>query len=217
MTRLFKNKAYYENSDWVVNELEKEINSGLEILNKIDRPIVTFLGSHKTNKEHAYFDHAWDMGKRLGEEGYAIVTGGGPGIMFAANEGARQADAPSIGLQAGILKNEKVDDIVFTDSFSFHFLFARRFLLSIKSEAIVVYPGGYGTLNELFEYLTLIQTGIVDKVPVICVGRDYWQKLFDWLREFPLQEGYFIKGERDLELVTFADTEEEVLEAIRKE
>lgn len=214
MTRLLKNKTYYENSDWVIKELAKEIDAGLDILNKIDKPIITFLGSHKANREHSYFNHAWDMGKRLGEEGYAILTGGGPGIMFAANEGARQAEAPSIGLQAGIIKNEKVDDIVFTDSFSFHFLFARRFLLSIKSEAIVVYPGGYGTLNELFEYLTLIQTGIVDKVPVICVGRDYWQKLFDWLRDFPLKENYFIKGERDLELVTFADTEEEVLEAI---
>jgi uncharacterized protein (TIGR00730 family) len=214
MTRLSKNKTYLQNSAETVKAIENELNSGIEILSKIDKPLVTFLGSHKTPRGSDYFTHAYKLAYKLGQDGFGVLTGGGPGIMQAANEGAREAGAPSLGFRAGLIKNEAVEETTFSEMFSFDFLFTRRFFLAIKSEAILVYPGAFGTFNEMFEYLTLIQTGLVDKVPVICVGKTFWQGLLDWLKTSPLKDGYFIEGEVDLRLMSFADTEEDILKII---
>ena len=127
----------------------------------------------------------------LVKRGYAILSGGGPGIMHAANSGAMEAGAPSIGLRAELLEEQEVTDKIFTHKLSFHFLFTRRFIMSIKSEALVFYPGGYGTLNELFDYAVHMQTNIIDTVPIICVNKKYWQGLFDWLKENPLKKDFF--------------------------
>jgi len=214
-SRLVKNKAYLDDAENTRKAIEAEFNAGIEILSKIDKPLVTFLGSHITPPESEYYQHAYDLAYKLGEEGFGVLTGGGPGIMAAANEGARDAGAPSLGFKAGLIKNESVENTVFSDKFSFNFLFTRRFFLAIKSEAIIVYPGAFGTLNELFEYLTLIQTDLVDKVPVVCVGKKYWQGLFDWLKSSPLEEGYFSEGEVDMRLMSFADSEDEILNLIK--
>lgn len=212
----FKTNKKYLNSKWTIREVSKEIDDGLKLLNKIDEPIITFLGSHKPKPNNKYYKHAYNLAKQLGKEDYAIVTGGGPGIMEAANKGAADAGAISIGVIASLLKGEKVKKEFFTRRLSYQFLFVRRFILSLKSNALVFYPGGFGTLNEFFEYLVLIQLAFIDRVPVICVDRKYWKSLFDWLNTVPKKEGFYINPEKDLTIVQFADTPEEVIQIIKK-
>lgn len=214
MSRLHKNKQYYTKTDWTVDKVREEINSGLKLLNKIDNKIITFFGSHRATENSKYYQHCEKVSFELGKRGYAILSGGGPGIMHAANSGATKAKVPSIGLKAELLKGEKVKDHIFTHELSFHFLFVRRFIMSIKSEALIFYPGGYGTLNELFEYAVLMQTGIVDNVPIICVNKKYWQGLFDWLEGNPLKEDFFIHNIKDLNLLHFVDDVDEIISII---
>jgi len=214
MSRLHKNKQYFANVDATVDKVREEINSGLALVNQIDKPIITFFGSHKVSPESTYYQHAQKVAHEFGKDGYAILSGGGPGIMHAVNTGATEVGAPSIGLRADLLKGERVNDPIFTHDYAFHFLFARRFIMSIKSEALIFYPGGYGTLNELFEYAVLMQTGIVDTVPIICVNKKYWNGLFDWLKNNPLKEDFLINDIRDINLLHFAENFEEIKKLI---
>jgi len=216
MTRLRKNKKYFSKTSWTSKKIHEEIEAGLSLLNKTENKIVTFFGSHKTRKESHYYNHCRKVAYSLGKQGYAVISGGGPGIMQAANTGAMQAKAISIGLKADFLKGEKVDDDIFTHILTFHFMFVRRFILSIKSEALIFYPGGFGTLNELFEYAVLMQTGVVDKVPIILVDRQYWESLFKWLKAKPKKNNFFINTKKDLDLFYFADDLDEILDIIKK-
>ena len=214
MSMLHKNKQYYEKTDWTVDKVQKEINDGLALLNGINTKIVTFFGSHKVAHDSEYYQHCRRVAFELGKKGYAILSGGGPGIMHAANSGATEAKTRSIGLRAELLANEKGDGSLFTDELSFHFLFVRRFVMSIKSEALIFYPGGYGTLNELFEFAVLMQTGIVDTVPIICVNRKYWHGLFEWLEDNPLRKDFFMHDIKDLRLLYFVDELDEIIKLI---
>ncbi|MBN2042518.1 MAG: TIGR00730 family Rossman fold protein [Candidatus Aenigmarchaeota archaeon] len=216
MTRMHKNAEYYSNTEWTVSKVREEINDGLSLLNRIDRKIITVFGSHRVKPDNKYYDHCKKTAFELGKRGYAIMSGGGPGIMHAANSGAKEAGAPSIGLRAELLKGEKINDPIFTEEMSFHFMFVRRFIMSIKSEALIFYPGGFGALNELFEYLVLMQTGIVDTVPIICVNRNYWNGLFEWLKNNPLKEDFLINDDKDMGLIHFADSPEEIIDIIEK-
>jgi len=214
MSKLKKNKEYYSKTDWTVEKVREEINEGLALLNKTDKEIITFFGSHRVGNNSEYYKHCEKVAFELGKKGYAILSGGGPGIMHAANSGATKAGTTSIGLQAELLKGEKVTDKIFTNEYSFHFLFVRKFIMAIKSEALIFYPGGYGTLNELFEYAVLMQTGIVDKVPIICVNKKYWGGLFEWLKNNPLEKDFFIRDVEDLNLIHFVDNLEEILDIL---
>jgi hypothetical protein len=215
MSLLKKNKIYFDNAPWVADELKKEIDGGLAILKAVDKPLITYLGSHIAKKDEYYYKHAEKLAQDLGKIGYGAVTGGQNGVVYAANEGAKKSGMPSIGFKAGLLaKDNPVNELVFTESYSFYFVFARRFLLSIKSEALIFYPGGYGTLSELFEYVKLMQSGIVDTVPIICIGREYWADLIGWLKKKVLAEGYLVRGEKDIELIYVVDTVEEVLKIV---
>ncbi|MCR4368449.1 MAG: TIGR00730 family Rossman fold protein [archaeon] len=211
-----KNSEYFSNVEKTVYKAGEEISAGLNLLQKIDKPIVTFFGSHRVASSHPNYVHAKDLAKGLGERGFAIASGGGPGIMHASNSGAMEANAPSLAFKAELLKGEKVTDKIFTDELSFHFLFVRRFIMSIKSSALIFYPGGYGTLNELFEYAVLMQTGIVDTIPLICVNKNYWNGLFNWLKKNPLEKDYFIRGENDLDLLHFIDDKDEIYSLLKK-
>lgn len=210
MSRLHINRQYL-NPDWTVGKAQGELQAGLALLNKIDARIVTFFGSHLTPHGSKYYADCKSLAFELGKNGYAILSGGGPGIMHAANSGAMEAGAHSIGLKAELLEGEEVSDSIFTETLSFKFLFARRFIMSIKSEALIFYPGGYGTLNELFEFAVLMQTNIVDTVPMICVEKAYWNGLFEWLRGNPLRREFLPHGLQDLNLLHFADKNEEIL------
>jgi uncharacterized protein (TIGR00730 family) len=211
-----KPNSKYLKSEYTTKRVTKEIEQGLGLLNGIDAPIITILGSHKPKLGNKYYNHAYKLAHMLGEMDYAIVTGGGPGIMEAANKGAADASAISVGVRAALLKNEKVDHKYFTKQISYHFLFVRRFILSLKSNALVFYPGGLGTLNELFEYLVLIQLAFIDRVPVICVDKKYWKGLFDWLDKNPKKAGFYIDNKADTSIVQFADSQEEVIKLIKK-
>lgn len=215
MSRLSRNKRYFEDAGRITSEVESEISKGLYLLSKIKQPIVTIFGSHRATKDNPFWGHAHQAAKQLGRDGYAIMTGGGSGFQYAANLGAKEVGATSIGLQAALLKKEVIDDLVFTDAFSFQFLFARRFLLAIKSEALIFYPGGYGTLNEFFEYLTLIQTGIVDRVPIICVGKEFWSGLVAWLRDKPLALEYFTHT-TDPDLITIVEEVDQAIALVKE-
>ncbi len=216
MSRLHKNKQYYSETARTTEKVREEINKGLAVLNDVDENIIAFFGSHKVNKDSEYYKHCKNVAHELGKKGYAILSGGGPGIMHAANSGAKESGTNSIGLKAELLSGERVTDPIFTKELSFHFLFVRRFIMSIKSEALIFYPGGYGTMNELFEYAVLMQTGIVDKVPIICVNKKYWEGMFDWLKNNPLKEDFFIHDIRDLNLLHLVDDYEEILKLIEK-
>ncbi len=208
------NKAYLD-TKYTADLASKEITEGLEMLKTITVPIVSVFGSHKPVAGDHFFDMAREFGRKAGESGYAVVTGGGPGIMQAANEGATDAKAPSIGIKAGLIKGEDMNEHIFTNEISYHFLFVRRFILSIKSDALVFFPGGYGTLNELFEFIVLIQLGFIDRVPIICVDREFWQGMFKWLESKPKLLGYYIESQQDLKLIQFADSADEAIKLLK--
>lgn len=214
MSRLHRNKQYFSDASWTAEQVRREINQGLSLLNKIENEIITIFGSHRVSPGSHYYEHCRKLAYLLGKKGFAIITGGGPGIMQAANFGATQAQVPSIGLRAELLKGEQVLDPIYTDELSFHFLFVRRFIMSIKSEALIFYPGGYGTLNEIFEYAVLMQNKIVDRVPIFCVNRPYWQGLFDWLTANPLKKDFLKNKLSDLKLIHFVDSADEILDVI---
>jgi hypothetical protein len=213
MTELSKNRQYYTHIGKTAGTVDKEISSGLKMLEKVDRKIISVFGAHITSEDNKTYKHCEETAYRLGMKKYAIITGGGPGIMRAANSGATRAKTVSIGFKAGLLKKEQsVDEEIFTHVQSFRFLFTRRFCLAIKSHALIFYPGGYGTLNEFFEYVTLIQTGMADPVPVILVDKKYWNGLLKWLKEQTLKEGFI--GAEHLKDIYLVDTTEEVLKIV---
>jgi uncharacterized protein (TIGR00730 family) len=210
-----KNRQYFRDIVKTVSEVDKEIAEGLRILEGVDRKIISIFGSHIPSKKDKYYIHCEKTGYLLGLKKYAVLTGGGPGIMQAANSGATRAKTVSIGFKAGMLQNEQgVSDEIFTYQESFKFLFARRFCLALKSNALVFYPGGYGTLNELFEYATIIQIHLVDAVPIICVNKKYWDGLFKWLKAQPLKDKYITP--KHLQGIYFAETPEEIVKIIEK-
>lgn len=163
------------------SQVKKELYQGLELLNKIDKSIISFLGGSKIMKDSKLYKDAQELATQLGKKNYAILTGGGPGIMYAANKGAMESGTFSLGFSTRSL--EQISEPIFTHQLKCRHLFVARFLLAVKSDALIFYPGGYGTLNELFEYLALMQTGMVRKVPIICVGKEYWNGLFHWMKE----------------------------------
>lgn len=213
-TRL-KNNLRLLKKDPMQKRITKEMSKGFDTLNKIDNKLISVFGSHVTKGNEPDYIHCKKLCYKLGKEGYGTVTGGGPGIMQAANVGAKMAKAPSLGFKAGKIKNERVKNNVHSHVVSFDFMFARRFFLAIKSEALIFYPGGYGTLNELFEYVTLVETGLVDPVPLICVDKKYWEGLFKWLYKSPYKNGMFGHDLWDLSLLKLVDKIDDIVDIVK--
>jgi len=209
------NQKNYDHIITVALNTSQEIIDGLKILRSIKQDMVSVFGSHITDERKKDYIDCEKAAYMLGKKGFAIISGGGPGIMKAANSGAMRAKTASVGFKAKAIQHEQhVEDGLFTHQYAFSFLFVRRFCLAIESRALIFYPGGYGTLNELFEYITLIETHMADKVPVICVNKKYWKGLFKWLKENALTEGYI--QQRHLDDIQFADTAEEIIKLIEK-
>lgn len=205
----------YDHIIQTAKHTSNEIVEGLKILKSVNKDIVSIFGSHVTSENSKDYVTCEETAYKLGKKGYAIMTGGGPGIMKAANSGATRAKTTSIGFKAALLKKEQsVEDKYYTHKYSFHFLFTRRFCLAVESKALVFFPGGYGTLNELYEYITLIGTHLEEPVPVLCVNKKYWEGLFKWMKEKALKEGYIKKS--DLESIYLVDTPEEIVRIIEK-
>jgi uncharacterized protein (TIGR00730 family) len=184
-----------------VERIQAELQTGFEALAHVG-PAASFFGSARTNAGHPEYALARETARLVGEAGMAIITGGGPGTMEAANRGARDAGAHSIGLNIELPFEQGLNgycDI----ALEFHYFFARKIMFVRYASGFVVFPGGFGTLDELFESLTLIQTGKVRHFPVVLVGSRYWEGLVSWMRERLLAEGKI--GAADLELLCLTD------------
>jgi len=203
--------------DRLINErmdtTNKELRAGYNIIKKYPHS-VSILGSARLKPENIYYKQAESLGRRIVTElNYAVVTGGGPGIMEAANKGAFEAGGKSIGFTIK-LPTEQEDNKFLTESVTFEYFFSRKTLLFFSAETYVYYPGGFGTMDELFEILTLIQTGEIPKAPVILVGRDFWQPLLDLIKNKLLDETETISPE-DMEIYKIVDSEDEIIDIIR--
>ncbi|HET8872998.1 MAG TPA: TIGR00730 family Rossman fold protein [Gaiellaceae bacterium] len=191
--------------------IAEEFRTGFEAVDSIDRPAVTIFGSARVREDDPIYQLAEDLGRRFAEAGLAVVTGGGPGVMEAANRGAHEAGGLSVGFNID-LPHEQHHNAFLDIGVTFRHFYARKTMLVKAAEGFVMFPGGFGTLDELFEALTLIQTGKVLDFPVVLFGRDHWQGLLGWIRDRPLAEG-FINAE-DIDLLYVTDDPEEAVETI---
>jgi uncharacterized protein (TIGR00730 family) len=205
---------YEHNPTWRIFRIMSEFVEGFTFLARIQRS-VTFFGSARLPATHPYAHLARELAQRLAREGYTIVTGGGPGIMQAANQGACEGGGDSVGLNIQLPHEQRINPYV-RRSMSFHYFFSRKVMLDFSAEAYVFLPGGYGTLDELFEVLTLIQTGKMEgDVPVILLGTDFWAPLCAWLRGTLLERLQTISP-ADLTIWTLTDDLDEALRLIHQ-
>lgn len=166
---------------WRVFRIMSEFVDGFEFLSNLERT-VTFFGSARFTEDNPYYQIARDLGSRLATVGYTVVTGGGPGIMEAGNRGASEADGKSVGLNIELPMEQEFNPYV-KQGIGFHYFLARKFMLDYSALAYVFFPGGFGTLDELFTISTLIQTGKADRdVPVILIGTEFWTPLVEWIK-----------------------------------
>ena len=202
------------NSSWQIFKFMAEFVQGFEMLAKIG-PCISIFGSARTQPGNAYYDLTVEISKRLSQEGFGIITGGGPGIMEAGNKGANLAGGPSVGLNIELPFEQTANPYIDKDkSLNFDFFFIRKLMFTKYAQGFIMVPGGWGTMDEFFEIATLIQTKKFTQTPMICVGRAYWQGLFDWMRSSMLEgEGNISPG--DLELIKVFDTADEVVTYIK--
>lgn len=171
-----------------VARIAEEFRAGFALVEGIDRPGVTVFGSARVDEDHPAYRAAREVGRRFAEAGFAVITGGGPGVMEAANRGAHEAGGLSVGFNID-LPHEQTPNPYVGLGHTFGHFYSRKVMLVKAAEGFVMFPGGLGTLDELFEALTLIQTGKVLNFPVVLFGSDYWGGLMDWLQARPLAEG----------------------------
>jgi len=202
--------ASSEGDSLLLARMRAELAEGFAALSELERGVSVF-GSARTPPEDPDYLLARAVARRLGDEGFAIITGGGPGIMEAANRGARDASALSIGLSIEAPPARNANDYLDLPLY-FHYFFTRKVMFVRYAAAFVVFPGGFGTLDELFELLTLIQRHKVGRLPVVLVRRAYWEPLVTWLRDTVQAQGKISPAE--LDLLAFADDESEVCERV---
>ncbi|MCA3748530.1 MAG: TIGR00730 family Rossman fold protein [Rubrobacter sp.] len=198
--------AFVRTDTWRVLRIMGEFVEGFEELAGLG-PAVTFFGSARVGPSDPMYAAAVETARLLGEAGFAIITGGGPGIMEAGNRGAREAGVPSVGLNIELPYEQGCNPFVDLP-LEFRYFFVRKTMFVKYAQAFVIFPGGFGTMDELFEALTLIQTGKVHDFPVILFGSDYWRGMCGWLRDVVLEEGKISRA--DMELLALTDSPEEV-------
>lgn len=202
---------FTDSDPWRVLRIQSEIVEGFDALSKIG-PAVSIFGSARTPEGAHYYEAARETGKLLSENGLAVITGGGPGIMEAGNRGATNAKGESIGLNIELPFEQKANRYVKT-LINFHYFFCRKVMFVKYAKAFVIFPGGFGTMDEFFESITLIQTERIEKFPVILVDSHYWKGLVDWLKNNMLKERNI--NPEDLNIFTIVDTPEEVIKVIK--
>src|ERR687885_1736280 len=175
--------------------IQDELRTGFTRLAHIGKAVSIF-GSARTRRDDPLYARARALARRLGQEGFAIITGGGPGIMEAANRGAREVGAPSVGLGIDLPHEQAMNEWVDVP-LTFHYFFTRKVMFVRYASGFVVFPGGFGTMDELFEAATLRQTEKIRYFPIVLVGSDYWGGLVDWLRERMLADGYIVPADVD--------------------
>jgi hypothetical protein len=199
--------------DWKVFRIMAELVEGFEFVNTIKNDI-TIIGTNNLGPETDYYKQAQELGSQVGKMGYTVVTGGGPGIMEAANKGAFSVGANSIGLNMRFDHRVRVNPYV-KESMSFFFPFTRKLILTAPSNAFVCFPGGFGTLHQTFELLVLMQTGKMGKIPIILFGKDYWNPMTKFIKKI-LGEKYNAIDKGDTRLYTIVDTVEEAMRIIKQ-
>ena len=201
-----------ENS-WTMFKVISEFVEGFESINKIG-PCVSIFGSARTKPEHPFYKIAVDIARMLTDEGYGVITGGGPGIMEAGNKGASIYGGRSVGLNIDLPFEQGSNRFVDLDkSLKFRYFFVRKVMFVKYAQAFVALPGGFGTMDELFEVLTLVQTNKISKVPVVLVGTEYWSGLKAWIKNTMLDEENNISPQ-DLDLMPITDDPQEVVRII---
>lgn len=212
----FKQKDWNEvkiNDSWAVFKIMSEFVSGFESMARLG-PCVSIFGSARTQSDHRYYELAEEIAYGITKVGFGVITGGGPGIMEAANKGANRGGGRSVGLgitlpfEAG--NNEYIDHNL---SHTFDYFFVRKVMLVKYAQGFIALPGGFGTLDELFEALTLIQTDKIGRFPIVLVGTEYWGGLIEWIKQTLLKEGKI--NEEDLKLFRLVDTAEEAVGHIK--
>ncbi len=199
---------------WQVFRVVSEFVEGFEKLSKIG-PCVSVFGSARSKEENKYYGLAEDLAYKLTKDGYGIITGGGPGIMEAANKGAQRAGGKSVGLNIELPHEQKPNDFIDPDKLiNFSYFFVRKLMFIKYAQGFVVMPGGFGTLDEFFEALTLIQTKKIGRFPIVLMGTEYWSGLMKWVNDKLLTEQYIDK--EDLNLFRIFDTVDEAVKYINE-
>ena len=206
-------KKSAQQNTWSVFKIMSEFVEGFEKLSNIG-PCISIFGSARTKKSNPYYKDAVQLSKKLTKRGYGIITGGGPGIMEAANKGAKEGNGPSVGLNIELpfeqTPNQYIDH---EKSIDFNYFFVRKVMFVKYAQAFVILPGGVGTLDELFETITLIQTEKIQKIPIILYGSDYWHGLLEWMKKTVLEKEKCI-NQSDLDNFLLLDDIDEVIETI---
>lgn len=211
----FKQKTWLQtkaHDSWSVFKIMAEIVDGYEELARIG-PCVAVFGSARTKEGQDNYRQAEQVAYQLTKKGFGIITGGGPGSMEAANKGAQMAGGKSVGLNINLPHEQSSNPYIDRDKLiEFDYFFTRKLMFMRYSQGYIVLPGGFGTLDELFEAVTLIQTNKLVHFPVVLIDKDYWGGLFEWIKNRMLKEGMITEGE--LEIVSLVDTVEEAVEVI---
>lgn len=209
------NKGWNEiktNDSWAIFKIMGEFVSGFERMSQIG-PCVSVFGSARTKPGEKYYDLAVKVAEAIAMAGYGVITGGGPGIMEAGNKGANKAGGTSVGLNIDLPFEQHDNPYIDPDkSLDFDYFFVRKVMFVKYSQGFVVMPGGFGTLDELFEAMTLIQTNKIGTFPIILVGTEFWGGLFDWIKNTMLEAGNI--SPKDLDLMHLVDSEKDVVEII---
>ena len=201
-----------EATDERLDQIQKEFSEGFNFLKKFPKS-VTFFGSARFKEGNTYYDKARNLSQRIVKDlGYSIITGGGPGIMEAANRGASEAGGESVGLTIKLPKAQVTNDYL-TDNMNFYYFFSRKVCLTYSAETFLIFPGGFGTLDEFFEIVTLLQTNKIPPIPIVLVGEKFWRPIEDTIKKELLERGTI--NEKELGLFTITDDEEKILEIIK--
>jgi uncharacterized protein (TIGR00730 family) len=212
----FANKDWNDikaQNSWQIFKIMSEFVEGFEKMSRIG-PCVSIFGSARTKPENKYYQLAEEIAHKLVLEGYGIISGGGPGIMEAANKGAQKGGGKSVGLNIALPFEQKHNDFIDGDKcINFDYFFVRKTIFLKYSQGFIGMPGGFGTIDELFESLTLVQTNKIAQFPVVLVGKDYWTGMIDWIKNTMLEEEKNINP-GDLDLFKVVDTADEAVKHI---
>jgi uncharacterized protein (TIGR00730 family) len=215
---ILKEKSWTEleaENSWQIFKIMSEFVKGFETMKRIG-PCVTIFGSARTKPENKYYKYTTKIARKLVEKGYGVITGGGPGIMEAANKGAFQAGGKSVGLNITLPHEQTYNKYIDTDKLiSFDYFFVRKVMFVKYAQGFIAMPGGFGTMDEFFEAITLIQTEKISRFPVVLFGSEYWGGLLDWLNKTMMAQEKNISPQ-EMDLFTVVDTPEEAVDYIDK-